>query len=62
MDLIEELQTDVALALLVKRKHVEQLDADEAISLIGKIGTTLDSGNGTPVAADTRDISKSASV
>ena len=46
MDLINELGNDLALAVLVEKKHKEKLDSKEILSLIGKIREVLEPVSG----------------
>ncbi|MEZ5427456.1 MAG: hypothetical protein R2747_14385 [Pyrinomonadaceae bacterium] len=41
MDLVNELENDLALAFLVERKHSEKLDSQEVLALMNKVRDVL---------------------
>lgn len=46
MDLISDLGTDLAFAFLVEKQFAQRIDSTEAVALIGRVKTLLES---TPV-------------
>lgn len=43
MDLINDLGTDLAFAFLVEKRYRQKIDSEEAIELIGRVTTLLES-------------------
>ena len=62
MDLIEDLGTDVAVALFVDRKHLDQIEASEAMGLIGRIRNALDSHPDTEDLTGSNGVTRTASA
>lgn len=57
MDLINDLGTDLAFAILVEQRYRQKIDSNEALALISRIRTLLEdsrhaSKDGTGAAAD----------
>ena len=43
MDLISDLETDLAFAFLVEKRHRREIDSETAVALIGRVKTLLES-------------------
>lgn len=41
MDLVNELSSELALAFLVEKKHAEKLNANDVLTLIGRVKEVL---------------------
>jgi hypothetical protein len=53
MDLINDLGTELAFAFLVEKRYQQKIDSEEALELISRIQTVLESASG-PEPAETR--------
>ena len=52
MDLINDLGTDLAFAFLVEKRYGQKIDSEEAIELIGRVTTLLESVSTRSVSND----------
>ena len=46
MELINDLEADLAYAFLVERRYRQKIDSEEALALIGRVKTVLESNAG----------------
>ena len=54
MELINDLGTDLAFAFLVEKRYVQKIDSEEAIELIGRVTSLLESVPTRSVTAESR--------
>jgi hypothetical protein len=63
MDLISDLETDLAFAFLVEKRHKQEIDAAGALALIGRVKTLLESiAADSPAPAKVKEPDQSAAA